>query len=161
MLFVVEVHSRVVHVLGVTAGPDGAWVTRVARNFVADLEDQGRKFRLLVRDRGTKFTSRFGDVMASAGIESVLTPFRAPRANAFAERWVRTVRQECLDNVLVVSRRHLGAVVREYVRHYNEARPHRGLGLAQPVRRPAPQAVGEVVRRDVLGGIVHEYERAA
>jgi transposase InsO family protein len=161
VLFVVEVHSRVVHVLGVTAGPDGAWVTRVARNFVADLEDQGRNFRFLVRDRDTKFTSRFSDVMASAGIGSVLTPLRAPRANAFAERWVSTVRQECPDNVLVFSRRHLEAVLRECVRHYNDARPHRGLGLPQPVPRPAPRATGEVVRHDVLGGVIHEYDRAA
>jgi hypothetical protein len=81
-------------------------------------------------------------------------PVRAQRANAFAERWARTERQECLDNVLVVSRRHLEAVIREYARHYNEARPHRGLGLAQPVARPAPRAPGEVVRRDLMGGII-------
>jgi transposase InsO family protein len=160
VLFVIELHSRVVHVLGVTANPDDDWVTQVARNFTAELEENGRKFKYLVRDRDTKFTRRFDEVMGSVGIKKILTPVRAPRANAFAERWVRTVRRECFDKVLVVSRAHLEQVLREYVKHYHEARPHRGLGLAQPVARPE-RLTGKVVRRDVLGGTIHEYERAA
>ena len=107
VLFVVEVKSRVVHLLGVTANPDGSWVTQVARNFAADLEEQRLSFRFLLRDRDTKFTASFDSVMASVGIQVVRTPVKAPRANAFAERWVRTVRQECADHVLFASRRQL------------------------------------------------------
>ena len=160
--FVIELERRVVHVLGVTTNPNGPWVTQVARNFAADLEDAGRHFRFLIRDRDTKFTASFDAVSASIGIKTIRTPVRSPRANAFAERFVRTIRQECLDHLLVVSRRHFQSVLDEYVRHYNEARPHRGLELAQPV--PHPVSVpdgGAIIRRDVLGGIVHEYASAA
>jgi putative transposase len=159
---VIGIERRVVHLLGVTANPDGHWVAPVARNFASDLEDAGRRFRFCVRDRDAKFTASFDSVIASVGIEAVRTPVASPRTNAFAERFVRTVREECLDHLLVVSRRHIEVVLAEYVRHYNQARPHRGLGLEQPVPRPAPSATGgSVVRRDILGGIIHEYERAA
>jgi hypothetical protein len=161
VLFVVELRSRVVHLLGVTANPDGPWVTQVARNFVADLEENGQKFRFLVRDRDTKFRASFDAIVGSVGIEAVRTPVRAPVANAFAERWVRTVRQECLDHLLVPSQRDLQRVLHEYVRHYNQARPHRGLGLAVPEPRPGLDHCGPVRRYDVLGGIIHEYQRAA
>jgi transposase InsO family protein len=162
VLFVIELERRVVHVLGVTTNPNGPWVTQVARNFAADLEEAGRCFRFLIRDHDTKFTATFDAVFASIGIETIRTPVRSPRANAYAERFVRTVRQECLDRLLVVSQRHLQSVLDEYVRHYNQARPHRGLQLAQPIPHPvsAPDG-GAITRRDVLGGIVHEYERAA
>jgi hypothetical protein len=151
-----------VHVLGATTNPNGAWVTQVARNFASDVDDAGRSFRFLIRDRDTKFTRSFDEVFTSIGIESIRTPVRSPRANAYAERFVRTIRQEWLDHLLVVSRRHLDQVLAEYVRHYNEARPHRGLQLSQPIARPVT-AIGEesVTRRDVLGGIIHEYDRAA
>ena len=163
MLFVIEIDRRRVHLLGVTANPIGPWVTQVARNFASDLEDAGRHFRFLIRDRDTKFTASFDAVLASIGIEAIRTPVASPRANAFAERFVRTVRQDCLDLLLVVSQRHLEALLAEYVRHYNEARPHRGLDLDQPLPRPATSTTGDgrVIRRDVLGGIVHEYECAA
>jgi transposase InsO family protein len=162
VLFVIEIKSRVVHVLGVTANPSGPWVTLVARNFASDLEESGRKFRFLIRDRDAKFTKSFDEVFASIGVEAIRAPVRSPRANAYAERWVRTVRQECLDHVLVVSRRHLESVLKEYVCHYNEARPHRGLGLAQPVPPEAlPIEDGTITRCDILGGLIHEYERAA
>jgi transposase InsO family protein len=161
VLFVIEVQSRIVHVLGVTANPDGPWATQVARNFVAELEEHGQRFRSLLRDRDTKFTASFDAVMASAGIKAVRTPVRTPVANAFAERWVRTVRQECLGHLLMLSRGHLQRVLHEYVRHYNQARPHRGLGLAAPAPRQGPGHGGTVRRLDVLGGIIHEYERAA
>lgn len=137
VLFVIEIERRVVHLLGVTANPDGPWVVQVARKFVSDLEDGGRRFRFLIRDGDAKFTSSFDAVLASVGIEAVRTPVASPRANAFAERFVRTVRQDCLDHLLVVFRRHLEAVLCEYVRHYNRTRPHRGLGLEQPL----PQAM--------------------
>jgi transposase InsO family protein len=133
VLFVIELERRVVHVLGATTNPNGPWVTQVARNFVADLEEAGRRFRFLIRDRDTKFTASSDAVFASIGVETIRIPVRSPRANAVAERWVRTVREECLDHLLVVSRRHLQSVLDEYLRHYNQARPHRGLRLAQPI----------------------------
>jgi putative transposase len=161
VLFVVEIERRVVHLLGVTANPNGPWVTQVARNFVADLEEAGRSFRFLLRDRDTKFTAHFDAVLASIGIEAVKTPVRSPRANAFAERWVRTVRQDCLDHLLVFWRRHLESILGEYIEHYNRTRPHRGLQLEQPIPRSTTTDGGKVVRRDILGGVIHEYERAA
>jgi transposase InsO family protein len=164
VLFVIEVHSRTVHVLGATANPNGPWVAQVARNFASDLEDAGRCFRFLIRDRDAKFTKSFDEVFASIGIEQVRTPVRSPRANAYAERFVRTIREECLDHLLVVSRRHLESVLDAYVQHYNHARPHRGLHLGQPIPRCVPlppTEIGAVTRQDILGGIIHEYEWAA
>jgi transposase InsO family protein len=161
VLFVIEIDRPRTHLLGVTANPDGPWVTQVARNFVSDLEDTGRRFRFLIHDRDTKFTASFDAVLASIGIETIRTPVASPRANAFAERFVRTVRQDCLDHLLVVSRRHLQSVLGEYLLHYNQARPHRGLQLTAPLPRPVPSPTGgQVIRRDVLGGVVHEYEQA-
>ncbi len=149
VLFVIEIDQRRVHLLGVTANPIGPWVTQVARNFASDLEDAGRHFRFLIRDRDTKFTASFDAVLASIGIEALRTPVASPRANAFAERFVRTVRQDCLDHLLVVSRRHLEALLAEYVCHYNEARPHRGLELEPPLPRPATSTTSdaEVIRQ--------------
>jgi putative transposase len=161
VLFVIEVERRVVHLLGVTANPGGPWVTQVTRNFCAELEDAGRRVRFLVRDRDTKFTATFDDVFASIGAETILTPVRSPKANAFAERWVRTVRQDCLDHELVFSRRHLEMILREYVAHYNRGRPHRGLDLTPPRPTRAVSSVGTVRRRDLIGGLIHEYELAA
>ncbi|MFN2505825.1 MAG: integrase core domain-containing protein [Acidimicrobiales bacterium] len=162
VLFVIEVERRVVHLLGVTANPDAAWVTQLARNLASDLEDGGRCFRFLIRDRDAKFSSSFDAVLASVGVEAVQTPGAAPRANAFAERFVRTVREDCIDHLLIVSRRHLEVVLAEYLRHYNGARPHRGLALEQPLVRPVHSTTdGRVLRRDILGGLIHEYERAA
>lgn len=160
-LFVIEVDSRAVHLLGVTANPTSAWVTQMARNFASDLEEEGRRFRFLIRDRDTKFTASFDDVFASIGVKTIRTPVRSPRANAFAERWVRTIREECLDHLIIYSRRHLESVLTDYVQHYNQARPHRGLRLATPSPRHDDHIAGAVRRRDVLGGVIHEYERAA
>jgi transposase InsO family protein len=101
VLFVIELERRFVHVLGVTTNPNGPWVTQVARNFAADLDEAGRRFRFLIRDRDTKFTASFDAVFASIGVETIRIPVRSPRANAVAERWVRTVREECLDHLLV------------------------------------------------------------
>jgi transposase InsO family protein len=164
VLIVIEVQSRTVHVLGATANPNGLWVTQVARNFASDLEDAGRRFRFLIRDRDTKFTANFDEVFASIGVETIRTPVRSPRANAYAERFVRTIREECLDHLLVVSRQHLESVLDKYVQHYNQARPQRGLHLGQPIPRSLPLPPiddGTATRRDILGGIIHEYERAA
>jgi len=162
VLFVIEIHTRVVHVLGVTRNPNGPWVTQVARNFATDVEDSDQRLRFLLRDRDAKFTRSFDEVFASIGIEAIRTPVRSPRANAFAERFVRTVRDDCLDHLLVISRRHLASVLAEYVRHYNQARPHRGLDLAVPARPSGlPLALGSIKCCDVLGGLIHEYQRAA
>jgi hypothetical protein len=108
----------------------------VARNLTSTLDERGRCFRFLLRDRDTKFTTSFDAVFAAVSTEVTRTPAQAPRANAFAERWVRTVRQDCLDHILVVSRQHLESVLSDYLRHYNQARPHRGLRLELPVPRP-------------------------
>ncbi len=167
VLFVVEVRQRYVQVLGITAHPTGAWVVRQARNLLMDLEEQGYRFRFLVRDRDAKFIAAFDAVFGTAGVEVVKIPPRSPRANAYAERWVRTVRAECLDWTLVWSQRQLHRVLTEYLRHYNTVRPHRSLDLQPP--RPAPRLalvesdtlVPPVQRIDVLGGLIHEYCRAA
>jgi len=162
VLFVIELERRVVHVLGATTSPNDLWVTQVARNFTSDLEEAGRSFRFLIRDRDTKFTRSFDEVFASIGIEAICTPVRSPRANAYAERFVRIIRQERLDHLLVVSQRYLHQVLAEYVHHYNEARPHRGLQLTEPVLRPRTVIDGgTATRHDILDGIIHEYDRAA
>ncbi len=161
VLFVIELERRVVHVLGATTNPNDPWVTQVARNFASDLEDEGRRLRFLIGDRDTKFTASFDAVFASIAVEIIRTPVRSPKANAYAERFVHTVRQECLDHLLVVSRRHLCSVLDEYVCHYNEARPHRGLQLTQPIPHLVTPSGGAVARSDILSGLIHEYERAA
>jgi putative transposase len=147
-----------------TRHPHSAWITQQTRNLSFDLTGRG-PFDLLIRDRDSKYTRSFDAVFAADGMRIVLTPFRAPRANDFAERWVRTVRRECLDWTLVFGRRHLEHVLREYVGHYNERRPHRGLGLRAPdapLNAPAPLPGHRLVRRrDLPGGLVHEYELAA
>jgi len=141
-------------------------VSQAARNLLMDLDDHAQRFRFLIRDRDAKFTAAFDVVFGAARIETVKIPPRAPRANAFAERWVRTVRSECLDWTLIWNRRHLQRVLTSYLEHYNRARPHRGIGLDVPV--PAPGATvtalpigGRVERVDILGGLIHEYRRAA
>ena len=163
VLFVIEVGTRRVHLCGVTANPDSAWVTQQARNLSPLLAEGGKDFRHLVRDRDAKYTSSFDEVFRTDGAEVILTPVRAPRANAFAERWVRTVRTECLDSILFLGRRHLERVLRVYVEHYNRGRPHRGLALATPIPLPrSPESgVRRVRRRDLLGGLIREYYRTA
>jgi putative transposase len=164
VLFTVEVASRRVHVLGVTDHPAGEWVVQQARNLLMHLGERGDRFRFLVRDRDTKFTAMFDAVFAAAGVEVLKTPIRAPRANAYAERWVGTVRRELLDRVLIFGHRQLESVMREYVDHYNAHRPHRSLGQAPPLgpaQPPLALAGARVVRRDRLGGLISEYSRAA
>jgi putative transposase len=160
VLFFIELGSRRVHLAGITPAPNGAWVTQQARNLTmtTDLAPA----RLLIRDRDTKFTRAFDDVFGSEGIQVIRTPVRAPKANAYAERFVRTVRQECLDWTLTRGRRHLQTVLDDYVGHYNPHRPHRSLDLAppEPVPRAAPKQ-GPVIRQPLLGGLINEYDRRA
>ncbi len=162
VLFVIELSTREMHVLGITEHPTGAFVTQLARNLVADLHDRGRSIKFLIRDRDAKFTASFDEVFASEEIRVIKTPVRSPRANAYAERWVRTVRSECLDHLLILGERHLEAVLRDYVAHYNAQRPHRGIHLGVPSGSAEPVAPSlDVRRRDVLGGLIHEYYPAA
>ena len=165
VLFMIELQSRIAHILGVTDHPTGSFVTQVARNRAGDFTEHARSFRLLIRDRDAKFTASFDEVFVCEGIEVIRTPIRSPRANAIAERWGRTVREECLDWTLVLGRHHLEAVLRDYVRHYNQHRPHRGLRLRVPAPVseviPAPPALSDIARHDVLGGLIHEYRAAA
>ena len=162
VFFVIEVGTRFVHVLGVTASPDGARVAQQARNLLTDLEGRAGEFRFLVRDRDNKFTRAFDDVMAGNDTSVIKMPPRSPRANAFAERWVRTARSECTDRILIFGERHLRAVLTKYAAHYNRHRPHRSLDLRAPdddadvIRLPASR----IERRQVLGGLINEYERA-
>ena len=160
-LFVIEIQSRVVHLLGVTANPHGPWMAQMARNLVFDLHEANLSIRFFVRDRDRKFTAAFDEVLRSEGIETVRRPVRAPRANAYAERWIETLRAECLDHLLIISARQLERVLAEYVGHYNRARPHRGLGLPVPEPTVSGSGLGRIERHDLLGGLIHEYRRAA
>jgi putative transposase len=163
VLFVLEVPSRSVHLLGVTTNPDSRWTTQQIRNLVMDLGDRITQFRFLVRDRAGQFTASFDAVLADVGIQVVRIPPRCPRANCFAERFVRTLRTELTDRMLIFSQRHLRVVLTEYVRHYNGRRPHRARDLRPP--RPTHPAMNlsheHITRRPVLGGLINEYERVA
>jgi putative transposase len=168
VLFFIELDSRQVHLAGVTANPNAAWVTQQARNLLLGLEERGRRTRFLIRDRDAKFCRGFDDVFRSEGAQVLVTPVQAPNANAYAERWIRTVRAECLDWLLIVGRSHLEQVLRVYVRHYNGHRPHRSLKLQAPdttttttLTIVANDRQGVVHRRDLVGGLLHEYRRAA
>jgi putative transposase len=162
-LFVMEIGSRYVRILGVTANPDGPWTVQQIRNLVMDLGDRAAGFRFLVRDRAGQFTASFDAVLAGAGIEAVKIPPRSPRANAFAERFVLTVRAEVTDRMLISGERHLRLVLAQYEAHYNGQRPHRSRQLRPP--RPdhpvADLSQERIQRRPVLGGLINEYGRAA
>jgi putative transposase len=142
VLFFIELDTRRVHLAGIAANPNGGWVAQQARNLLLVLGEQGRRVRYLLRDRDAKFCRAFDDAFRSEGAEIVLTPVQAPNANAVAERWVGTVRAECLDWLLIVGRRHLEHLLRIYVEHYNVHRPHRALGLGAPAPPADPDAAG-------------------
>jgi transposase InsO family protein len=161
VLFFIAHASRRVWLAGCTTNPTGAWVTQQARNFGLDFADRGVGF--LIRDRDDKYSGPFNEIFRSGGIRIGETPVRAPTANAVAERFVRTVRAECLDWLLILNRQHLERVLQVYVDHYNTQRPHRALKLQPPEpERPRPPApLSEIHRRDRLGGLIHEYYRTA
>jgi putative transposase len=169
VLFFVELANRRVWLAGITANPDGRWVTQQARNLLMTLDDADFRPRFLVRDRDSKFTRDFDEVFRSEGMRVIKAPVRAPKARARAERWIGSVRRECLDRILILGRRHLQHVLAAYVAHYNEHRPHRALEQRPPLHRSPPdgeQPLAEVIdldrvhRRDVLGGLIHEYQLA-
>jgi putative transposase len=167
VLFYIELGSRRVHLAGCTPNPDSAWVTQQARQLTWTLAEQATPVRFLIRDRDSKFTRDFDTVFRSEGVEIIRTPIRSPKANAIAERFVRTVRAECLDWLLILNCRHLERVLRVYVDHYNRQRPHRALNLRPPdpehptLRLASSARPADVMRRDRLGGLIHEYSLAA
>ena len=167
VLVFLSMGSRRVEYLACTSNPDTAWMLQQAPNLLMNLDDRGRQVRFLLHDRDAKFSAAFDAVFAGEGIRIVRTPVRAPNANAHVERWVGSVRRECLDRLLIVGRRQLEHVLRVYVRHYNCGRPHRALALQPPIptavapaRGDPPAALTGVHRRDLLGGLIHEYELA-
>jgi putative transposase len=161
VLFFIELESRRVHLAGCTTNPTGAWVTQQARNlsFTGIFE----RMRFLIHDRDSKFCGAFDEVFRSEGINVIHTPTRAPQANAYAERFVRTVRAECLDWLLIIGRHHLETALGIYTAHHNRERPHRGLALLSPdsTKTDPPPSDRAIKRRDRLGGLIHEYHRAA
>jgi putative transposase len=167
VLFYIELGTRRVRLAGCTPNPDSAWVTQQARQLAWTLPKQAIPVHFLICDRDSKFTRDFDTVFQSEGVEIIRTPIRSPKANAIAERFVRTVRAECLDWLLILNRRHLERVLRVFVQHYNAHRPHRALNLAPPdPEQPTLRLVSlarpsRVTCRDRLGGLIHEYSVAA
>jgi transposase InsO family protein len=163
VLFVMEIQTRRVHILGITAHPTGAWTAQQARNLLMDLGERAAGFRFLIRDRDSKFTTVFDEVFAGSGVRVIKTPVRSPRANSFAERYVGTLQRECLDHLLIHGEWHLRQILAEYTRHYNEHRPHQSREQRPPLYEPGQQVdvTGRIKRRQVVHGLISEYRRAA
>ena len=162
VLFFIELDTRRVYMTGVTAHPAATWVIQRARNLSYELAERARPVKFLIRDRDAKFTTSFDEVFLAEGIRIIRTPIRAPRANAFAERFVGTVRRECLDRMFILGRRHLEGVFAEYVDHYNGHRPHRSLDQQSPLTVDPPPPIrdpkmAELCRRDAVFGLINEY----
>jgi hypothetical protein len=165
-LIVIEHGTRRAHLAGITANPDGAWTTQAARNFLMDLGQLKDSVRFLIRDRAGQFTGSFDAVFQADGIRILASPPKAPRANAICERMIGTLRRELFDRLLIVNERHLRRVLTAYLRHYNTARPHRSLGQLAPAQADTPPpeinlAEHRIRRKQVLGGLIHEYQIAA
>jgi transposase InsO family protein len=163
VFFVMEIQTRWVHILGVTAHPTGAWTVQQARNLLVDLGERAARFEFLIRDRDSKFTAVFDEVFAGNGMRIIKTPVRSPRANSFAERYVGTLRRECLDHLLIYGERHLRQILAEYSRHYNEHRPHQSREQRPPLHEPGQtiDVTARIKRRQVVHGLINKYRRAA
>jgi putative transposase len=162
VLVVMEIQTRVVHILGVTAHPSGEWTAQQARNLLMDLGERAGRFKFLLRDRDGKFSMVFDEVFAGNGTRVIKTPVRSPPANAFAERFVGTLRRECLDHLLILGEQHLRKVLAEFSCHYNEHRPHQSLQQCPPRQTgDAVDITARIERKQVLGGLISEYRRAA
>jgi putative transposase len=164
-LVFIELATRQVYLAGNSANPTGEWATQQAHNIIETFVERTEPIRFLIHDRDSKFTAAFDEVFRSDDIRTIRTPVRAPRANAFIERSIGTIRRECLNRILIVNRRHLERVLPAYISHYNEHRPHRSLHQRPPIKAPPPGsatiALDHLRRRDLLGGLIHEYEIAA
>jgi hypothetical protein len=161
VLVFIEIGSRRVHFAGYTAYSDDAWVTQQTRHVMWDLGDREPVVRFLIPDNDKKFTRAFNTVFHSEGIDVIPTPIRAPNANTYMERWIRSVREECLDKLLIVNQAHLRRVLPEFAAYYNTARPHQGIDQKIPIVRSYAVGKGQVRCRNVLGGIIHDYYREA
>jgi putative transposase len=165
--FVIEIGTRRVHLLGITAHPTSEWAAQLARNLTGELEEAGHRFTRLVRDRDAKFTAAFDAVFASIGITVLPTAPQAPRMNAYAERFVRTIRGECTDRMLITGARHLRAVLAEYIAHHNTGRSHQGHGMSlrapddDPDVLPFPARADRIQLRPILAGLTNEYQQPA
>jgi putative transposase len=163
VLFVMEIGTRRVHILGVTAQPTGPWTAQQARNLLMDLGERAARFKFLIRDRDSKFTMAFDQVLAGNGARIIKTPVRSPRANSYAERYAGTLRRECLDHLLIHGERHLRRMLAEYARHYNEHRPHQSREQRPPLHEPGQpiDMTARIKRTHVVHGLINEYRRAA
>jgi len=161
VFFFLEIGTRRVHISGITAQPTQRWVAQQTRQLMWDLDAEERRFTHVLRDNDGKYGAVFDAVFESEGIELVRTPLRTPRANAYAERWVRSVREECLDRVIILDQRHLAYILREYAQYFNTARPHQGIAQQIPCPPVGQSRSGRVARRDLPGGVLHDYYRAA
>jgi transposase InsO family protein len=161
VLFFIELGTRRVHISGVTPNPNALWTIQQARQLLWELNDSNTDFRFLIHDNDTKFSNRFDTIFRSEGFRVIHTPYRAPNANTFAERWIRTIREECLDHILIINASHLRKVLLEYTNtYYNFARPHQGMNQRTPLPRGQPSSHGTIHQRKILGGIINDYYRA-
>jgi hypothetical protein len=161
-LFVMEVRTRTVHILGVTAHPTAPWATQQARQFLRQLGDCAEEFTHLICDRDAKFTAAFDSVFASEGITVVKIPPRSPNCNPHAERFIRSAREECTDRILLFDRGHAEKILRDYANHFNSHRPHQGRDQLAPNDDPniIPLPAARIERRKAVAGLINEYHRA-
>ena len=161
VLFFIDLGRRRVYLAGCTRHPDLGWVTQQARQLSWHIQDSTLPVRFLIHDRDTKFCRSFDTVFKSEGVEIIETPYHAPNANGVAERWIRSVREECVDHLVMLNEGHLQRVLVEYRDHFNHRRPHQGLNQECPMPALQHSANNRIHRRDVLGGIIHDYYRDA
>jgi hypothetical protein len=161
-LFVMEVRTRRVHILGVTAHPTATWVTQQARQLLWQIGDRASRFRFLIRDRDIKFTAAFDAVFASEDITVAKIPPRSPHCNPHAERFIRSVREECTDRILLLDRGHTEKILHDYARHFNNHRPHQGRHQLAPNDDPTviPLPPTRIERHHAVAGLINEYRRA-